>query len=238
MSLAGILGIVLMVIENELTFTRVYDRESAASWFIKLVITITTLLLVCLVVCYHRLDLDLFCNQNFLDDWRVGLDAKRVGWVLLEIAICLVHPIPGLYPSSDPPPISQNGTDPLRLSHISVDVGLGLPSKWYPQLRFVLSRDCQCSFVSTYSVGRPCSIPIWCAMHRCDRSAISITYPSTSSSSLKRSSSNGPRAACSSSAPYHSSSVAGACEHAITLQTWNIKLSVIPCGCSLSHSVP
>ena len=127
----GILGIVLMIIENELSFTRLNDSDTQASWFIKLVITLSTAVLVGLIVYYHRLDLDLFCNQNSLNDWRIGLSVKRVAWILLEIAICVVHPVPRLYPSSHPPPINQNATDPVPLSYTPTDVGLGLPSKWH-----------------------------------------------------------------------------------------------------------
>jgi len=77
MCFLGILGIVLMVIENELNFTRVQDEDTKASWFIKLIITITTAILVSLVLFYHRLDLMLYSVNNSTNDWRIGLTNKK-----------------------------------------------------------------------------------------------------------------------------------------------------------------
>ena len=240
MSAIGILGIVLMIIENELSFSRMNDSDTQASWFLKLIITLTTAVLVGLIFYYHRLDLDLFCNQNSLNDWRIGLSLKRVAWILLEIGICVVHPVPRLYPSEHPPPINHNATDPVSLGYTPTDVGLGLPSKWHPSLRCTRSLshcDCQCFSASTYSVARPCFIPIWCAMDRCAPLAISIMFPSISFSFSKPISSSGPPAACSSSAPYRSSSEVGVCERATIGRISSIKPSAMPCGCSLSPSV-
>ena len=122
----GLLGLILMIVANELTFNRQYNRDSIASWFIKLMISISTAILLGLVVYYHQLDLKLYCAQNALHDWRVGLTTKKILFIISELIVCAIHPMPRAYPSSEDSSI--NGEKP-PLAYTSVDVGLGFPSK-------------------------------------------------------------------------------------------------------------
>jgi hypothetical protein len=129
----GILGIVLMVIENEINFTNVQDGDSKASWFIKLIITITTGILLVLIVYYHHTDMTLYCLRNSLEGWRVELRTKKILLMIVEILICAIHPIPRSYPQTDPEKINSDASEsnPYSLSYTAIDVGLGLPSKYY-----------------------------------------------------------------------------------------------------------
>ncbi len=132
MCFLAILGIILMVIENELTFDRVDNKDTKASWFIKLIITITTVILLTLIIYYHRLDLKLYSNQNSLEDCRVGLTNTKICLIAIEILICAVHPMPRSYPYVDPPKLNSTlFTDPYPLSYTAIDVGFGIPSKFY-----------------------------------------------------------------------------------------------------------
>jgi hypothetical protein len=126
----GLLGILLMIIENEITFINLYEKETIYSWFIKLIITITTLVLVGLVFYYHHLDLNLYSVNNSLDNWRVGLTTAKVFLILFEVFICIIHPVPRSFPRHWKIKY-QNLTrsDPIPLSYISLDVAFGLPSK-------------------------------------------------------------------------------------------------------------
>ncbi len=127
MCFLGLFGVILMIIENEITFMNVYDKGTYICWFIKLIITITTLILVGLVFYYHRLDLALYATNNSFHHWRIGLTPTKIFLILFEAFICMIHPIP-LYFSNlkyDNPTISNS----ISPTYITMDVALGLPSK-------------------------------------------------------------------------------------------------------------
>ncbi len=130
MSFLAILGIILMIIENELTFNCVDNQDTKASWFIKLIITITTVVLVILIFYYHYLDMTLYAYRNALEDWRVQLTPAEILTIAVEILICAIHPMPRAYPQTDPEKINSTSLNPYTLSYTAVDVGLGLPSKF------------------------------------------------------------------------------------------------------------
>jgi potassium intermediate/small conductance calcium-activated channel subfamily N protein 3 len=120
-----------MIIENEITFINIYEKETIYSWFIKLTITITTIILVGFVFYYHHLDLNLYSVNNSLDNWRVGLTQTKIFLILFETIICVIHPIPRSFPRHwnlkfENPVISNS----IPLSYIAIDVALGLPSKF------------------------------------------------------------------------------------------------------------
>ncbi len=121
-----------MVIQNEINFTRVQDKDSKASWFIKLIISITTSILLVLIVYYHYIDMTLYNFRNSLEVWHVELRTKKVLWMIVEILICAIHPVPRYYPQTDPEKISSDTSEsnPYSLSYTAIDVGLGLPSKY------------------------------------------------------------------------------------------------------------
>ncbi|CAF0773585.1 unnamed protein product [Adineta steineri] len=95
MCFLGLLGIILMIIENELTFNRVDHKDTTFSLFIKATITFTTIVLVGLVFYYHRIDLSLYCVDNSIDDWRIALTRTKLFSILFEAFVCSIHPIPG-----------------------------------------------------------------------------------------------------------------------------------------------
>ena len=134
MSFLAMLGIVLMVVENELTFDRVDNQDTKVGWFIKLIITITTAILIALIFYYHHIDMSLYCFRNSVEDWRVELTATKILLIAVEVLICAIHPMPRSYPQADPEKINSttsdsSSLDPYPLSYTATDVGLGLPSK-------------------------------------------------------------------------------------------------------------
>ncbi|CAF1481212.1 unnamed protein product [Rotaria sordida] len=130
MCFLGILGIVLMIIENELTFKQIEDKDTIAAWSIRLTITISTAILIVVILIYHRLKLSLSCIDNSFDDWRRGLTKKGILLITLEIIICAVHPVPRSFPRHEQEIMeTSNSTEPTPYpySHINIDVALGLP---------------------------------------------------------------------------------------------------------------
>ncbi|CAF2781638.1 unnamed protein product [Rotaria sp. Silwood2] len=95
MCFLGVLGIILMIIECELTFNRLDHKDTTFSLLVKATLTFTTIILVGLVFYYHRIDLSLYCVDNSIDDWRIALTQKKIFLIVLEAFICLIHPIPG-----------------------------------------------------------------------------------------------------------------------------------------------
>ncbi|CAF1144351.1 unnamed protein product [Didymodactylos carnosus] len=91
----GLLGIFLMIIESELTFNRLDHKDTTVSLLIKATITFTSIILFGLVFYYHRLDVNLYCVDNSIDDWRIALTRSRLLLIILEALVCAIHPIPG-----------------------------------------------------------------------------------------------------------------------------------------------
>ena len=135
MCFLGLLGVAIMILISELSFTNMGVDGRVAIWIIQLILTISTVILVGLVLHYHRLNLILHSMDKSMNHWRIGLTKTRFALILLEVVICAVHPFPRSFPfhasvqhenrtmahSSTPPPTS--------LSSVSVNVALGLPSK-------------------------------------------------------------------------------------------------------------
>ncbi|XP_069360391.1 small conductance calcium-activated potassium channel protein isoform X12 [Maniola hyperantus] len=93
----GMFGIIIMVIENELSSAGVYTKASIYSQAFKTLISMSTVILLGLIVAYHALEVQLFMIDNCADDWRIAMTWQRIAQIALELAICAVHPIPGEY---------------------------------------------------------------------------------------------------------------------------------------------
>ncbi|XP_019953913.2 small conductance calcium-activated potassium channel protein 2-like [Paralichthys olivaceus] len=92
----GMLGIIVMVIETELS--RVfYSKESVYSYVLKGLISLSTAILLGLIVMYHAREIQLFMVDNGADDWRIAITYERILFVVLELLVCAIHPIPGRY---------------------------------------------------------------------------------------------------------------------------------------------
>lgn len=90
----ALIGILFMIIESELSAALYYDKSSVYSHSVKTVISVTTVLLLALIGAYHALEVQLFMIDNCADDWRIAMTLKRMGQILLELVICVIHPIP------------------------------------------------------------------------------------------------------------------------------------------------
>ncbi|XP_055911376.1 small conductance calcium-activated potassium channel protein isoform X11 [Eupeodes corollae] len=95
----GMFGIVVMVIENELSSADIYTKASFYSTALKTLISVSTVILLGLIIAYHALEVQvrLFMIDNCADDWRIAMTWQRISQIGLELFICAVHPIPGEY---------------------------------------------------------------------------------------------------------------------------------------------
>ncbi|CAF3806436.1 unnamed protein product [Rotaria magnacalcarata] len=137
MCAVSFLGIILMIIDNEIAFARFDHHETISTWLLKLTITISSMVLIGLVLYYHYYEINLYCANNSIEHWRVGLTGKKLLSIILEIVICSIHPIPRHFPigqySHDERNIVnstksyQSTAIPIALTYVPVDVALGLP---------------------------------------------------------------------------------------------------------------
>ncbi|KAE8594226.1 hypothetical protein XENTR_v10019506 [Xenopus tropicalis] len=91
--LVALLGIILMVVHTELMW------YSKCEWFpylflVKCSISISTVILIILIIAFHLKEIQIFMNDNSLQDWRIAINAKNIGWILLEVVVCAIHPFP------------------------------------------------------------------------------------------------------------------------------------------------
>ncbi|XP_023679005.1 small conductance calcium-activated potassium channel protein 2 isoform X1 [Paramormyrops kingsleyae] len=92
----GMFGIVVMVIETELSWGA-YGKESLYSLALKCLISLSTIILLGLIIIYHAREIQLFMVDNAADDWRIAMTYERMFFICLEILVCAIHPIPGNY---------------------------------------------------------------------------------------------------------------------------------------------
>ncbi|XP_041436372.1 small conductance calcium-activated potassium channel protein 2 isoform X1 [Xenopus laevis] len=92
----GMFGIVVMVIETELSWGA-YDKGSLYSLALKCLISLSTIILLGLIIVYHAREIQLFMVDNGADDWRIAMTYERIFFICLEILVCAIHPIPGNY---------------------------------------------------------------------------------------------------------------------------------------------
>ncbi|XP_053909186.1 small conductance calcium-activated potassium channel protein 2-like [Cuculus canorus] len=92
----GMFGIVVMVIETELSWGA-YTKESLYSLALKCLISLSTIILLGLIIVYHAREIQLFMVDNGADDWRIAMTYERIFFICLELLVCAIHPIPGNY---------------------------------------------------------------------------------------------------------------------------------------------
>ncbi|XP_055475374.1 intermediate conductance calcium-activated potassium channel protein 4, partial [Psammomys obesus] len=71
---------------------------------VKGLISLSTVLLLCLIVAFHAKEVQLLMTDTGLRDWRVALTRRRVAQVALELLVCALHPVPLRGPCPDANP--------------------------------------------------------------------------------------------------------------------------------------
>ncbi|UMM11286.1 hypothetical protein L5515_000647 [Caenorhabditis briggsae] len=90
----AVIGIILMIIENELRTGLLIRPGSFLSQTLKLSILATTAILLSFVGYFHVIEIQLFMNANAAEDWMVALSFRRIYQICLELFICMLCPIP------------------------------------------------------------------------------------------------------------------------------------------------
>uniref|UniRef100_A0A3B4V3L3 Small conductance calcium-activated potassium channel protein 1-like n=1 Tax=Seriola dumerili TaxID=41447 RepID=A0A3B4V3L3_SERDU len=119
----GIFGVVMMVMETELSWS-VYSkvRDSIYSLALKSIISLSTIILVGLIIAYHCCEVQLYVHDIGAEDWRIAMTTERVALIALELAAVAIHPYPvGLLA------YFQHTTSRLSLSETELEIILALP---------------------------------------------------------------------------------------------------------------
>ncbi|XP_024943194.1 small conductance calcium-activated potassium channel protein isoform X6 [Cephus cinctus] len=122
----GMFGIIVMVIENELSSAGIYTKASFYSTALKTLISVSTVILLGLIFAYHALEVQLFMIDNCADDWRIAMTWQRISQISIELIICAIHPIPGEYYFLWTTKLSNKGGD-IGTKWVPYDVTLSLP---------------------------------------------------------------------------------------------------------------
>ncbi|KAK6184769.1 hypothetical protein SNE40_007168 [Patella caerulea] len=92
----AMLGILLMLIETECFIgIKGYTKSSAASVIIKSFISVSTFFLLMAILSYHITGIQIHMTDNSLEDWRLAVTPWTYFKVLIELFICVIHPLPG-----------------------------------------------------------------------------------------------------------------------------------------------
>jgi potassium intermediate/small conductance calcium-activated channel subfamily N len=84
----------MMVVENELSAAKIYEKSSLTSIFLKSMILLSTMILLALVVKFHIHEVQLFMNANSAEDWRIALTFRRCSQIGIELLANGICPIP------------------------------------------------------------------------------------------------------------------------------------------------
>lgn len=122
----ALFGIIMMVIENELSAANVYDKNSVYSMAVKTLITVSTIMLLGLIVAYHALEVQLFMIDNCADDWRIAMTPRRITQIMAELLVCAIHPLPGDQRFTWTTKLANHGNR-IRSRDVPIDVALSLP---------------------------------------------------------------------------------------------------------------
>lgn len=125
----AMIGLFLMVLEQELTMAKVYDKNNWCSLLLKSFITLSTLILLAMIIFYHALEVKLFMIDNCLDDWRIAMTWQRVLQIGAEVLICAIHPIPGSITFEWTTHMSNKADyhSQIKTARVYIDILLSLP---------------------------------------------------------------------------------------------------------------
>ncbi|KAM3596871.1 uncharacterized protein V6R79_021962 [Siganus canaliculatus] len=121
----GIFGVVMMVMETELSWS-VYSKSSVYSLALKSIISLSTIILLGLIIAYHCCEVQLYVHDIGAEDWRIAMTTDRVALVALELAAAAIHPYPvGLLSYFEQ--TLHHTTPRLSLSETELEIVLALP---------------------------------------------------------------------------------------------------------------
>ncbi|KAA8589467.1 small conductance calcium-activated potassium channel protein 1b [Etheostoma spectabile] len=148
----GMFGIIVMVIETEMS-RGFYNKESIYSYILKGLISLSTAILLGLIVMYHAREIQLFMVDNGADDWRIAMTFERIIFVVFELLICAIHPIPGQYVFTWTARLAFSYTAPVADADIDIILSVPMFLRLYLIGRVMLLHSKLFTDASSRSIG-------------------------------------------------------------------------------------
>ncbi|XP_076449336.1 small conductance calcium-activated potassium channel protein 1-like [Babylonia areolata] len=90
----GMTGIVLVILDTELRFSKTIEATSAVSLLLKVLTSVSTACLLFAIVAYHVTGLRLHMASAGFQDWRLAMTITKWFKLVLELLVCSLHPLP------------------------------------------------------------------------------------------------------------------------------------------------
>ncbi|MBN3310709.1 KCNN2 protein, partial [Amia calva] len=148
----GMFGIVVMVIETELSWGA-YQKGSLYSLALKCLISLSTIILLGLIIVYHAREIQLFMVDNGADDWRIAMTYERIFFICLEILVCAIHPIPGNYTFTWTARLAFSYTPSTAVADVDIILSIPMFLRLYLIARVMLLHSKLFTDASSRSIG-------------------------------------------------------------------------------------
>ncbi|XP_043915224.1 small conductance calcium-activated potassium channel protein 2 isoform X2 [Protopterus annectens] len=148
----GMFGIVVMVIETELSWGA-YGKISLYSLALKCLISLSTIILLGLIIVYHAREIQLFMVDNGADDWRIAMTYERIFFICLEILVCAIHPIPGKYTFTWTARLAFSYTISTAIADVDIILSIPMFLRLYLIARVMLLHSKLFTDASSRSIG-------------------------------------------------------------------------------------
>ncbi|XP_029427353.1 small conductance calcium-activated potassium channel protein 2 isoform X2 [Rhinatrema bivittatum] len=148
----GMFGIVVMVIETELSWGA-YNKGSLYSLALKCLISLSTIILLGLIIVYHAREIQLFMVDNGADDWRIAMTYERIFFICLEILVCAIHPIPGNYTFTWTARLAFSYTPSTTVADVDIILSIPMFLRLYLIARVMLLHSKLFTDASSRSIG-------------------------------------------------------------------------------------
>ncbi|CAP33130.2 Protein CBR-KCNL-3 [Caenorhabditis briggsae] len=162
---SALFGVILMLIESELTAERVYgvSKDHWISQSLRVGVAFSTIILLFHIVLYHLNDITLELVDCGADDWRVVVTTERVIQFCAEFVCCAICPLPGsgemkwtfIEPSLHKDGTSEGRTISTRSVEVPVDIILSclMLCRSYLFARFMVLHSKQFQDASTRTLA-------------------------------------------------------------------------------------
>ncbi|KRY38561.1 Small conductance calcium-activated potassium channel protein [Trichinella spiralis] len=149
--LFALAGILITVLEAELTSHQFLLKTAIVSQVLRSIIVVTTVVLLFLILMYHATEI--LVNDSDAQDWRVAVTWQRIAQATLELVVCAVCPIPGSV--SIPWSVLDKTHRKLLVTQVPLDTVLSMPMffRFYLICRFMALRSRQFRDAATRSIA-------------------------------------------------------------------------------------
>ncbi|VDD89854.1 unnamed protein product [Enterobius vermicularis] len=152
----ALIGLILIVIDSELTanpHTEIIFKDHFVSLMLRSLCALSTVILIGSLVFYHAIEIKIALIDSGADDWRIAFTTERMTKLIIEIAICVICPVPGTGTMRWP----FIHADTRRISHadVPIDVLLSVPMflRLYLLCRFMVLHSKQFQDAATRSIA-------------------------------------------------------------------------------------